>query len=396
MGNTHIRPVRPTARRSRPSFSVVPTQASAAPAVPPSGESVVLARKGQRMFKEFYDMTEGERQKASLHLPSESEASLSAEDVAVLSDFRTRYKWNDDDCIGKGANGAVFRVVSRTDGTPFALKITIKDGMDPQDCEDLRSEFEIHAECSGHPNVVHLVEWHETAEQFLCVCEMAPTNMLRSLVARHGHYTEAMVADIIAGIAAGLAHCHEVGIAHFDVKPDNVLVGEDGRAMLTDFGLAEAVPTARTVATAFFIAPEILRCKDLWQEGREAQIVDTPADCWALGVMCYILLCGYPPFMGRHLNHDVERGRYKFHSPGWDLVSDEAKDFVRELLTVQPHLRLTAAGVATHPWITHHSLSGNDHLEHAHMNLRDHEAQFGRFHHAVHLVGKGLSGRGEP
>ena len=67
------------------------------------------------MFKEFYDMTEGERQKASLHLPSASEASLSAEDVAVLSDFRTRYKWNDDDCIGKGANGAVFRVVSLQD-----------------------------------------------------------------------------------------------------------------------------------------------------------------------------------------------------------------------------------------------------------------------------------------
>jgi serine/threonine protein kinase len=383
------------ARRSvhRPPHHASRGKAGPARSAVPVGESIMLARKGMRMFSEFYEMVEGERSHASLHIPTEDARALSAEDAQVIHDFRTRYEWNDDDCLGKGANGAVFRVKSRADGTPFALKITLKDGMAEVDCEDLRSEFEIHAECSGHPNVIHLVEWHETSSQFLCVCEMAPTNMLKSLVSRHGRYTEAMVADIVAGCAAGLAHCHEVGIAHFDIKPDNILIAADGRAMLTDFGLAEAVPTARTVATAFFIAPEILRCKELWQEGREAPIVDTPADCWALGVMCYILLCGYPPFMGRHLNHDVARGRFKFHSPGWDSVSNEAKSFVRELLNVNPNARLTAAAVASHPWITHFAAKNDvTHLEHAHMNLYDHHERFGRFHHAVHEVA--LRGRG--
>jgi len=93
-------------------------------------------------------------------------------------------------------------------------------------------------------------------------------------------------------------------------------------------------------------APEILS-----NVGYNAKV-----DLWSLGVILYILLCGFPPFYEENtddLFEQIKQGRYEFPSPWWDSISDEAKDLVRSLLVVDPSKRFTVDELLAHQWITH-------------------------------------------
>lgn len=76
----------------------------------------------------------------------------------------------------------------------------------------------------------------------------------------------------------------------------------------------------------------------------------------ALGVLSYIILVGYPPFYDTaplRLKTKILRGKYEFHPQFWVNVSEEAKDFIQKLLTVDMHTRMTAAEALQHPWVRH-------------------------------------------
>ena len=118
-------------------------------------------------------------------------------------------------------------------------------------------------------------------------------------------------------------------------------------------GGSNARPRAyTTLGTDYYIAPEILK-----GEGYGRQV-----DLWSVGVVMYILLCGFPPFsdpygdVGR-IYARIRTGDFSFPSPFWDAVSDLAKDLIRRLLTVDPDRRITAANALAHPWIVARSSS---------------------------------------
>jgi calcium-dependent protein kinase len=98
------------------------------------------------------------------------------------------------------------------------------------------------------------------------------------------------------------------------------------------------------VGTPYYIAPEVL--------GRH---YDKSCDLWSIGVITYILLCGYPPFYGDtdpEIFASVRAGRYDFDSPEWTQVSNEAKDLISRLLLLDPSKRLTADEALRHPWLS--------------------------------------------
>ncbi|XP_015778663.1 PREDICTED: calcium/calmodulin-dependent protein kinase type 1D-like [Acropora digitifera] len=133
--------------------------------------------------------------------------------------------------------------------------------------------------------------------------------------------------------------------------PENLLYyspEDDSKIMISDFGLSKTEEDGSMMATACgtpgYVAPEVLKQKPYGKA----------VDCWAVGVICYILLCGYPPFYDdsdANLFAQIMRGEYEFDSPYWDDISDSAKDFISCLLQVDPKRRYTCKQALAHPWI---------------------------------------------
>ena len=136
-----------------------------------------------------------------------------------------------------------------------------------------------------------------------------------------------------------------------DIKPENILmVSKDvhSTVKLTDFGFAARCYNdhclTETCGSPSYVAPEILSRTPY---GR-------PADIWSLGVVGYILLCGYTPFdakSDKHMYTLIKAGRYQFHSDAWGCVSEEAKDLLSHMLVVDPAKRYTAQQALDHPWV---------------------------------------------
>ena len=120
---------------------------------------------------------------------------------------------------------------------------------------------------------------------------------------------------------------------------------------LADFGLAQLIQPSEmmhaTCGTPSYVAPEVLSKDSKKGYGKEV-------DMWSIGVILYILLCGFPPFYDEDnsiLFNAIRKGEYDFPSPYWDSVTEEAKDLVTKLLVVDPALRLTAQQTLNHPWL---------------------------------------------
>ena len=130
--------------------------------------------------------------------------------------------------------------------------------------------------------------------------------------------------------------------------------------MITDFGLSKLVNDATYLTTACgtpgYVAPEVLR-----QKGYGKAV-----DMWSVGVITYILLCGYPPFYDEDqasLFETIIRGKFEFHTEYWGNISASAKDLIKKLLTVDPAKRLTAKEALQHPWVSGKDASQTDLLK---------------------------------
>ena len=144
---------------------------------------------------------------------------------------------------------------------------------------------------------------------------------------------------------------HAVGITHRDLKPENLLLcseENDHDIKFADFGFAKHVKDLKekeiACGTPGYVAPEILY----------GVPYGTKADMWSLGVITYILLGGYPPFIEqnqRELFKKIKKGQYEFHVEYWGDVSTDAKDLISSLLTTDPRRRLSAVEALNNPWI---------------------------------------------
>ena len=147
-------------------------------------------------------------------------------------------------------------------------------------------------------------------------------------------------------------YLHDKNIAHRDLKPENLLMVDetpDSEVKITDFGLSKAFDEQSQVmqtpcGTPGYIAPEVLVMKGY----------DKQCDVWSLGVIVYILLCGFPPFYADNdaqLFEKIKRGEYEFLRPYWDPISETAKDFIRQMLRVDPKQRITCDQALAHRWL---------------------------------------------
>lgn len=157
--------------------------------------------------------------------------------------------------IGEGSFGRVFRGRHRQTGETVALKLIPKVGKTDSDIATLRFEFKIQRELS-HPNIVRMVDAYETPNEIIAVTEYIDGRDLHKQFDKykdgnHGRgLPEARVKQIAIDLISALFYLHQHRILHRDIKPQNVLIGADGRAKLCDFGFARNLGNNTHVLTS--------------------------------------------------------------------------------------------------------------------------------------------------
>ncbi|XP_051158619.1 serine/threonine-protein kinase GA29083 isoform X1 [Leptopilina boulardi] len=270
--------------------------------------------------------------------------------------------------IGDGNFAVVRQCVHKTTGAEYAIKI-----VDKYKCQGketmLASEVAILRQVC-HPNIISLIAEQETTDQLFLVMELVKGGDLFDAIAAATKFSESEASVMIGHLTSALAYLHSHHIVHRDVKPENLLVEMDGSRVrclkLADFGLAQVVvePLFTVCGTPTYVAPEILA-----EMGYGLKI-----DVWAAGVILYILLCGFPPFVSpdneqEELFERILSGQYEFTSPYWDNISDSAKMLISNMLQTQPELRFSAEDVLDHPWLTQSFLGGEQTAAAAAINL---------------------------
>eukprot|EP01116_Phalansterium_solitarium_P005805 TRINITY_DN178_c0_g1_i2.p1 TRINITY_DN178_c0_g1~~TRINITY_DN178_c0_g1_i2.p1 ORF type:complete len:259 (-),score=68.20 TRINITY_DN178_c0_g1_i2:443-1219(-) len=202
-----------------------------------------------------------------------------------------------------------------------------------------------------HPFIISLKEMFETPTHIYLVMELVTGGEVFDKIVERGAYSEKHASKLIREVLDAISYLHKNGVVHRDLKPENLLYvndHQDSDIKLADFGLSKIVGNSMLLNTACgtpgYVAPEVLKCIGY----------DKAVDLWSVGVILYILLCGFPPFYDENtsvLFEQIMLGKYQFTAPYWDHVSDSAKDLVRHLLVVDPTKRYTAQEALHHPWI---------------------------------------------
>jgi calcium-dependent protein kinase len=258
----------------------------------------------------------------------------------ALSDVRVQYHIDPKE-LGHGHYGVVRKCYNRDSGASFAIKSIRKAKVSK--IEVLKREIQILREVK-HPHIIELVDVFEDERYLHLITELCTGGELFDRIiaktqSAEGHFSEHDAAVLVRDILDAINYCHEKGIVHRDLKPENFLFlteDDDAPVKIIDFGLSRHDDTdfgimETKVGTPYYVAPEVLR--------RE---YTNSCDIWSIGVITYILLCGYPPFYGdsdTQIFESVRVGKFDFPSPEWDDVSETAKDFVSELLLKDPNHR---------------------------------------------------------
>lgn len=284
-----------------------------------------------------------------------------------------------EDQIGKGGFAIVKSALHIPSGQRVAIKIA-KSSSSSQ----LEHEYAILLRLC-HPNIVQAFALYHEKDSIYLILEYMEGGELFDRIVEKKRYTEQMAQEAFQCILSAIDHFHSRGVIHRDLKPENLLLSskeEDAIIKVADFGLARVVemeeveeeeeedeeeqqkeqereeekikvkvrkkkekqkPLVSRAGTPDYIAPEII----------QSQPITKAVDMWAAGVILFILLGGYSPFHKRDKTVMFQRivaGQFTFHPQRWSHVSEEAKDLICKLLTIDPLARFTAKQALRHEW----------------------------------------------
>ncbi|XP_054699922.1 serine/threonine-protein kinase Chk2 isoform X2 [Grus americana] len=306
-----------------------------------------------------------------LPLTHNSEIALSVQNnkVFVFSDLMVddqlvfprefREKYIMSKTLGSGACGEVKLAFEKSTCNKVAVKIINKRKFMASGISEANPAFNINTEIEilkkiDHPCLIKIKNFFE-AEDYYIVLELMEGGELYDRVSRPIKMKEATCKLYFYQMLLAVKYLHDNGIIHRDLKPENVLLSSSEETCLikiTDFGqskiLGETSLMKTLCGTPTYLAPEVLN--SLGTAGYSRAV-----DCWSLGVILFVCLCGYPPFNEQNtqlsLKDQITRGEYTFISKEWKHVSDMALDLVKKLLVVDPSKRLTTEEALEHPWL---------------------------------------------
>uniref|UniRef100_A0A1A8CI28 non-specific serine/threonine protein kinase n=1 Tax=Nothobranchius kadleci TaxID=1051664 RepID=A0A1A8CI28_NOTKA len=259
------------------------------------------------------------------------------------------------DELGSGQFAVVRRCRHRSTGAEFAAKFIkkrrSKSSRRGVTRDDIEREVNILKEIQ-HPNIIALHEVFENKAEVILILELVAGGELFDFLAEKESLSEEEATQFLKQILDGVLYLHSKQIAHFDLKPENIMLLNRSvphpRIKIIDFGLAHKIDFGNDFKNIFgtpeFVAPEVVNYESLGLE----------ADMWSIGVITYILLSGASPFLGDNKQEtlaNVSAVDYTFDEEFFSSTSVLAKDFIARLLVKDPKRRMTIQDTLQHPWI---------------------------------------------
>jgi len=248
--------------------------------------------------------------------------------------------------VGTGTFGKVYLVKHKVTGKYYAMKTLKKtEVVRLKQVEHINSEKSILTAIK-HPFIVNLYRSFQDEKYLYMVMEYVIGGELFSHLRRAGRFNNDVTRFFAAEIVLALEYMHSLNIIYRDLKPENLLIDQQGHIKITDFGFAKKVEdrTWTLCGTPEYLAPEIIQSKG---HGKAV-------DWWALGILIFEMLAGYPPFFDENpfgIYEKILGGRISFPSH----FDPNAKDLIRKLLASDRTRRLGnlkggAMDVKTHKW----------------------------------------------
>eukprot|EP00930_Biecheleria_cincta_P058854 TRINITY_DN44653_c0_g1_i1.p1 TRINITY_DN44653_c0_g1~~TRINITY_DN44653_c0_g1_i1.p1 ORF type:complete len:611 (-),score=123.83 TRINITY_DN44653_c0_g1_i1:195-2027(-) len=268
----------------------------------------------------------------------------------VNAEISKRYDLDRNE-IGSGGYGKVFKARDKNTKDRFVAikKVIISD--DAKKHAFLK-EASIMKDLD-HPHICRLLETYEQGRFMFFVMEYCEGGEVFDRIMESGMIEEAITADIVRQSASALTYAHKRGIAHRDMKPENICFCSrdvtNNNIKLIDWGLGFYFGQARmhsSVGSLTYAAPEVLESKP--QDG-----YTFACDAWSVGVLTYVMLCGKPPFWG-NFNEQLKRMKkesFPMHDATWKSISNDAKDMIKALLRANPKNRMSLDAVLQCSWL---------------------------------------------
>lgn len=247
--------------------------------------------------------------------------------------------------IARGKFGVVKKLTDRVTGAEYAGKF-VKRG-------DVQREARLLHECTAHPYIIGLEAFYSTPKmEMVIVMELALRGDIFEYCVGKSPFSESDAREMTRQLTAALQFIHKRHIVHMDIKPQNILLSDDGKCRLADFGLSRKIPPGELVqeisGTPEYTAPEIL----------DYSPITCAADMWSLGCVIYVMLTGFSPFAGDDLQEtylNVSQVNLTFEDDEWEGKSKEPIELIESLCTRLPSERLNASQTLEHLWLKNSS-----------------------------------------
>ncbi|XP_042897727.1 ribosomal protein S6 kinase alpha-5 isoform X2 [Parasteatoda tepidariorum] len=233
--------------------------------------------------------------------------------------------------------------------------------------------------CQGHPNIVKFHEVLCDEHYTYIVLELLKGGELLERIRKKTRFTEKEASRIFRHLVSAVNFMHKSKVVHRDLKPENLIFvdsSDNAVIKIVDFGfsrqkLANNELMVSPCFTMQYAAPEVLDValpvtSNLRMFGRNVGYNEA-CDLWSLGVILFAMLSGKTPFQtysrevsASAIMQRIQEGEFSFSGPQWDVVSKEAKEVIKGLLTVDPQQRLTMHQLRAHPWVSNRDLYSNN------------------------------------